>query len=116
MDKFFKDLSIGESRNLVLKCLGESDDETVEKFWFVELDKCTLSKKDSELYNRIFKLKNAKDNVSQSIYKNCLDGITIRHLIKKNWRRLFNNEILEKYQKYKSKNLIKVNEIERRTC
>ncbi len=75
MDKFFKDLSIGESRNLVLKCLGESNNETVEKFWFVELDKCTLTKKDSDLYNRIFKLKNSKDDVSKSIYKNCLNGI-----------------------------------------
>jgi len=106
MDEIVSELSIEEAKKLIQNCVDESSNGTIEKFWFIELEKCSLSKNDSETYNRFLKIKNDNTEPSTSLYKKCINGNAIRYLIKKNWRRLLNIKIIEKYQDYKTKLLI----------
>lgn len=103
MDEIVSELSIEEAKKLIQNCIDKSNVETIEKFWFIELEKCSLSKNDLETYNRFLKLKNDNTEPSASLYKKCINGNAIRYLIKKNWRRLLNIKIIEKYQDYKAK-------------
>ncbi len=106
MDSITKKLSIKEARKLVHKLIDNSDSDNnnkvdiIEKFWIVELDKCHLTTKDSNTLNRIFELKNDKTEPSISLYNNCVNENVISDLLKKNWRRLFNNDIIDKYCAY----------------
>lgn len=100
MDELTKNLSIDDARRLIYKFIDNSDINTIEKFWFVELDNVHLSVVDSNIYNRILKYKEEKTEVSQALYLNCIKLKIVHNLIKKNWRRLFNNTIIEKYYNY----------------
>ena len=100
MDTMSKNLSIEEARRLIYKLVSDSDIDTIEKFWFIELDNVHLSINDSKFYDRILTLKNENNEVSNVLYNNCIKGNVIHILLKKNWRRLFNNSIIEKYYDY----------------
>ncbi len=100
MDAMSKNLSINEAQMLIHKLIECSDVDTIEKFWLVEIDKLNLTKKDSDSLNRILKLKNEDTDISNVLYGNCLKNGVIENLLKKNWRRLFNNDIIEKYDIY----------------
>lgn len=107
MDEMSKNLSIDEARMLIYKLISNSDIETIEKFWLVELDKLHLGEKDSEVLNKIFNLKSKGTNISDVLYNKCLKNGIIENLLKKNWRRLFNNNIIENYDNYiRNKNII----------
>lgn len=93
-------LSINDARTLIHKLINDSDNDTIEKFWLIELDNLHLTVKDSELYNRILYLKNENSEISKVLYNNCIKANIITDLLKKNWRRLFNNGIIEKYNDY----------------
>jgi len=100
MDAMSKNLSINEAQMLIHKLISDSDTETIEKFWLIELDKLHLGEKDSDVLNRIFNLKNDDTDISDVLYNNCLKNRIITDLLKKNWRRFFNNNIIEKYDFY----------------
>lgn len=103
MDAMSKNLSIEEAKKLVHNLVDNSDIDTIEKFWLVELSNLHLGDKDSDTFNRIISLKNENTEISDVLYNNCLKGKVINYLAKKNWRRLFNNNIIEKYNEYKKK-------------
>ncbi len=100
MDAMSKTLSINVAQRLVHKLISESDIDTIEKFWLVELDNLHLSESDSNILERILNLQSENTEVSQTLYKNCISGDVITTLLKKNWRRFFNNNIIEKYHNY----------------
>ena len=106
MDYMLKNLSLNEAKTLVHKLVNESDIDTIENFWFIELDNIHLSVNDSTIYNRILKMKNENNEVSNVLYNNCIKTNIIHNLINKNWRRLFNNDIVEKYNEYKKNCLV----------
>ncbi len=101
MDAMSKNLSIDDAKILIHKIINDSDIHTIENFWLIELDDLHLSVKDSNICNRIIKLKNDNTEVSNILYKNCIKANIIDTLLKKNWRRFFNNNIIEKYNEYK---------------
>lgn len=101
MDMMSKNLSINDAKNLIHKLINDSDINTIENFWLIELDNLHLSVNDSNVYNRIIKLKDDNTEVSTTLYNNCMKGNIINTLLKKNWRRFFNNNIIEKYNEYK---------------
>lgn len=105
MDAMSKNLSIEEARRLIHKLVNNSDIDTIEKFWLVELNNLHLSISDSNVFIRIDDLRSENSEVSNVLYNNCIKGNIINDLLKKNWRRFFNNNIIEKYNEYiKSKN------------
>lgn len=105
MDAMSKNLSIEEARRLIHKLVNDSDIVTIEKFWLVELNNLHLSINDSNVLIRIDDLRSENSEVSNVLYNNCIKGNVIDDLLKKNWRRFFNNNIIEKYNEYiKSKN------------
>lgn len=100
MDAMSKNLSINEARRLIHKLINDSDINTIEKFWLIELDKLHLSVNDSNVFDRILNLKSDDAEVSKVLYNNCIKGNVIHDLLKKNWRRFFNNNVIEKYNDY----------------
>ncbi len=100
MDAMSKNLSINQAQMLIHKLITDSDIETVENFWLVELGKLQLGEKDTIIFTKILNLKNEGTAISNVLYSNCLKNGTILYLLKKNWRRLFNNDIIEKYDNY----------------
>ena len=96
-----KDLSIDEAKRLIYKLINESTIETIENFWFIELEKCHLSQKDDVIYHRFLTMKNDKTEPQQSLYLSCIKSNILHGFVKKNWRRLFNNGSIERYQDYK---------------
>ncbi len=112
MDSITKKLSIKEARKLVHKLIDSIDSnnnnrvDIIEKFWIVELDKCHPTIKDSKTLNRILELKDDKTEPSISLYNNCIRENVISDLLKKNWRRLFNNNVIDKYHDYISGSII----------
>jgi hypothetical protein len=104
MDSITKKLSVREAKKLVYKLINDNNNinkiDEIEKFWLVELDKCHLTTMDSKFLNRIFELKNNKTEPSISLYNNCIKGNVVSDLLKKNWRRLFNNDVINKYHIY----------------
>jgi len=103
MDAMLKNLSINEAKRLVHKLVDSSDIDTIENFWLFELDNLHLGIKDSNTFDEILSLKNKDTDTSNILYNNCVKGNVIHDLIKRNWRRLFNNNIVEKYNEYKNK-------------
>ncbi len=106
MDSIKKKLSVKKAEKLVHKLINDSNNnnsnkvDIIEKFWMIELDKCHLTIKDSKILNRILELKNDKTEPSISFYNNCIKENVVSDLLKKNWRRLFNNDIIDKYYIY----------------
>ena len=100
MDAMSKNLSINEARMLIHKLINDSDTNTIENFWLIELDKLHLSVNDSNVFDRILNLKSDDSEVSKILYNNCIKGNVIHDLLKKNWRRFFNNNVIEKYNDY----------------
>jgi len=100
MDAMSKTLSINVAQRLIHKLISESDIDTIEKFWLVELNNLHLSESDSNILERILSLQSENTEVSQTLYKNCINGDVVSTLLKKNWRRFFNNNIIEKYHNY----------------
>ena len=100
MDEFTKNLSIDEAKRLISKFIDDSDITTIEQFWFIELDNIHLSVNDSTIYDKILSYKRDNSTVSNELYNSCIKGRHLQYLIKKNWRRLWNNDIIEKYYKY----------------
>jgi len=109
MNLITKKLPVKEAKNLVYKLIDNNDSnnsnnnnkvDIIENFWIIELDNCHLSIKDSKTLNRILELKNSKTEPSISLYNNCIRENIISDLLKKNWRRLFNNNIIDKYHTY----------------
>ncbi len=100
MDAMSKELSIDEARTLIHKLITDSNIEIIENFWIIELNKLHLGEKDSEFLNKISKMKDENTDISDVLYNNCLKNGTILNLLKKNWRRFFNNDIIEKYDLY----------------
>jgi len=100
MEFIIKNLSVKEANKLIFKLINESELIDIENFWFIELDECHLTIKDSKIFNRIIELKNNKTEPSISLYNNCIKGNIISNLLKKNWRRLFNNDVINKYYVY----------------
>lgn len=101
MDAMSKNLSIDEAKFLIFKLINDSDINITENFWLIELGNLHLSVNDLNIYNRITKLKNDNTDISNVLYNNCIKGNIINSLLKKNWRRFFNNCIIEKYNEYK---------------
>jgi len=106
-----KDLSIDEAKRLIYKLINESTIETIENFWFIELEKCHLSQKDNVIYHRFLSMKNDKTEPQQSLYLSCIKSKILHNFAKKNWRRLFNNGSIERYQDYKKQLLLSENNI-----
>ncbi len=100
MDKFTKDLPIDEARRLINKFVDDSKIDDIENFWLTELSNTQLSDNDLMIYNRIIEFKGNNSEISQALYSNSISGKIIHTLIKKNWRRLFNTDIIEKYYNY----------------
>ena len=100
MDAMSKTLSINVAQRLIHKLISESNIDTIEKFWLSELDSLHLSENDSKILERILSLQSENSEVSQTLYKSCISGDVITTLLKKNWRRFFNNNIIEKYYNY----------------
>ncbi len=121
MDSITKKIFIKEARKIVYELIDNSDSnnnnkvDIIEKFWMIELDKCYLATKDSNTLNRIFELKNDKTEPSITFYNNCIKENVVSYLLKKNWRRLFNNNIIDKYHVYMNRPKIDVSDPEPRT-
>jgi len=101
MDAMSKNLSIDDARILIYKLINDSDIDTIENFWLIELDNLHLSVNDSNIYNRIIKLKDDNTDASITLYNSCIKGNLVNTLLKKNWRRFFNNNIIKKFNEYK---------------
>ena len=104
MDSITKKLPVKEAKKLIYKLINDDNNinkiVNIENFWLTELDGCHLAIKDSETLNRLFELKNDRKEPSISLYNNCVKEGIISDLLKKNWRRLFNNDIINKYYIY----------------
>lgn len=107
MDLITKKLSAVKAKKLLYKLIDNSEIDVIENFWLIELDECHLTIKDSKILNRMFELKNNKTEPSVSFYNNCIKENIVSELLKKNWRRLFNNNAIDKYyQLYQNRNKV----------
>lgn len=111
MDAMHKNLSVSAAHQLIYSLIRKSNTDMLEQFWLDELGKLHLSDNDYDLYDRILTLQSEvdKSEVSKALYENCIKGDILTDLLKKNWRRFFNNNIIEKFDNY-----IKVREKEQK--
>lgn len=97
-----KNLAVSAARQLIYNLIRKSNADMIEKFWLDELGKLYLSDNDYDLYDKILTLQSEVENseVSKALYENCIKGTILTDLLKKNWRRFFNNNIIEKFDNY----------------
>ena len=96
---YLKNVTLVEARRIIEHIINESDDLTIENFWLIEVDKLTVSPNDRDTLEKI-KLYKCTDNDRSKIRYDNIFKYMLRDLLKRNWRRLLNNEIVEKYLEY----------------
>lgn len=92
-------VTLEEAKRIINEIVNESDDTTIENFWMVELSSVVLRENDRKILDRMYDYKNSNDAELLRRYSNLLKFV-IRKILKKNWRRLLNNNIVEKYLEY----------------
>lgn len=92
-------MTLAQAKRSIEQIIDESNDQCLEDFWLIEIDKLTVSSNDRDTIEKLKLYKCTDDDRAKIRYDNILKCL-FKDLLKRNWRRLLNNEIVEKYFEY----------------